>query len=320
MRKIIPISIFFLLIHFISCDNARKEYEIPPRLSSEYKVKNLLKPSRIRFFKDTLFVSYVNIPRIDLFDIDMNLVSSIELVDKDTVKPTSFCVYDSGIVVTEHNKNRVVLYDRKGKVKSSFGMMPDGFVKLFPFDVYYHGGVSYISDIMQNSVLAVSMVSAKGITDIGELILMIPKDSSFTLEFPSALYVTPDGRLLVGDAKKGTIDVFTCEGSYIYSFDKIKTPRPITIQAFDYDSKLDPELVDQNKQSFDPSGLRYQGRIHALDANNRIIHMYNPQGKYIASYPNDSLFLSPSGLAIDRKRHIIFVSDSKAAKIYRFEY
>ena len=47
------------------------------------------------------------------------------------------------------------------------------------------------------------MADAPGITETGELILTIPTSEEQELGFPSAVYVTEDGRLLVGDAATG---------------------------------------------------------------------------------------------------------------------
>jgi len=48
--------------------------------------------------------------------------------------------------------------------------------------------------------------------------------------------------------------------------------------------------------------------------------MFNPVGKYINSYPDDSLFQNPSGMAIDVLQRQVFITDSKASKIFIYSY
>ncbi len=321
MRRLVVIFIFFVIL-LISCGKKQKVdyYSKVPTLVNTKLFENGDQPNRIRNFRDTLYISYLNKPAIDIYDLNLNFISSIPLTHLDSVYPTSFYVEDSFIVVTEYNKNRVILYTRDGKVINSFDTMPDNVTKLFPYDVTVNRGVAYITDIRQRSVLAVSLVNAENITELGELILTIPKDTAHKIQFPSAVTVTNDGRLYVANAGMGTIDVFTCDGNYAYQFDSVSTVSKLRIKAFAYDNMIDLKLLEEDKTSFDPSGIRSQGRLHALDAENQQIHIFNPIGKYINSYPKDSLFLNPSGIAVDIIQRQIYVTDSKASKIFVFAF
>lgn len=278
---------------------------------------NSMKPVRLQWFEDTLFVSYNGVARIDKYTTDLKLVGSIELIDPEPVRPTSFVLIDSLLVVADHARHLVVIYDRNGNFRESFGTTPDG-RPLSPFSLDAYGGVAYIGDLNLGRVLAVSLVDAGEITERGELILTIPGDSSSTIGFPSAVKVTPDGRLLIGNAQSGRVEVYTCDGRHVYNFDSVATDRTIGPQAFDADNVLDPSLRDTTE--FDPSGIWGLGRVHLVDANNAKIHIFNPLGVYVASYPDDSLLIRPSGLAVDRKRQRIFVADPGAGKILVFKY
>jgi hypothetical protein len=130
--------------------------------------------------------------------------------------------------------------------------------------------------------------------------------------------VTPDGRLLSGDAGAGAVLAFTCDGQYIYSFDSVATPRPMIPQALALDSKLDPSLQDTN--SFDPSGVRQMGRIHVADANNGGVHMFNPLGRYVATYTGGGKLVKPTGLAVNYPDSLIYVADPAARRIFTFRY
>jgi DNA-binding beta-propeller fold protein YncE len=277
-----------------------------------------LQPARLRFFEDTLFVSYAGESRIDLFTPDLDRIKTVNLTDPEPVYPTAFDIADSAIYVTDHAKHIIVVYGRDGSYIDSFGSLPDGKTALSPFALTYFGGVLYVTDIRLGRVLAVSMVDASDITEKGELILSIPDDSTRTIKMPSAVMVTFDGRLLAGDAGTGEIVVFTCDGRFIYAFDSIEVERPIAPQGFAMDNIIDPSM--QDSLSFDPSGIRRQGRFHAVDANNAAVHMFNPLGRYVASYPAEKTLIKPSDIAIDRKNGIVYIADPGAKQILVYRY
>jgi sugar lactone lactonase YvrE len=276
-----------------------------------------LQPVRLQFFHDTLYVSYNARARIDLYSPELELIATVPLDDPEPVYPTSFVVTDSELIVADHARRLVVTYDRSGTVTGSYGTLPEG-RQLTPFAVTAYGGVAYLSDLGLHRILAVSLVDAAEITEKGELILTIPSDTSLSVGFTSALLVTPDGRLLVGDAAVGEIKVFTCDGRYVYDFDSVQTPKLIGPQGFARDDVIDPSLQDSS--SFDPSGLPRMGRFHVVDGNNGRIHMFNPVGKYVASYPEDDVLKRPAGIAIDRQRNRVYVADPVAGRINVFAY
>lgn len=276
-----------------------------------------LTPVRLLFRQDTLYVAYTGLAQIDLFTPDLVKIGSIPLADPEPVFPTDFAVTDSAIFVCDHSKGIIVVYDRSGNFQESYGKLPDNATSLRPFSLFYFGGVLYVGDAGQRRVLAISMADAPGITERGELILTIPQDSAHSLGFPSALLVTPDGRMLVGDAGRGGIEAFTCDGRYIYPFDSVPTEFLMAPQGFAIDDIIDPSLQDSS--SFDPSGLRGIGRIHMVDAIAGQIHMFNPVGKYIASYP-DTAMKKPSDITIDITGGRVYVAEPGTGRIliYRF--
>ncbi|HDL01531.1 MAG TPA: hypothetical protein ENH23_04785, partial [candidate division Zixibacteria bacterium] len=115
MRRLIVIFIFFVTL-LISCGKKQKVdyYSNIPTLVNTKLFENGDQPNRIRNYHDTLFISYLNKPAIDMYDLSLNFISSIPLTHLDSVYPTSFYVGDSFIVVTEYTKNRVILYTRDG--------------------------------------------------------------------------------------------------------------------------------------------------------------------------------------------------------------
>ncbi|MEE9555475.1 MAG: hypothetical protein V3W18_14410 [candidate division Zixibacteria bacterium] len=320
-RGFIAAIIFSALLAGCGDDNKGEYSSLPvfERAVTSAIDSDTLQPARLKFFNDTLFVSYVGDSRIDLFTPDLERIKTIDLLDPEPVFPTTFDISDSSIFLTDHAKHIMAVYDRDGSFLDSFGTLPDGKTTLSPFALAYFGGVLYVSDIHLGKVLAVSMVNVSELTEIGELILTIPSDSARTIKFPSAIMITFDGRLLAGDAGTGEVNVFTCDGRYIYSFEDAETAKMMAPMGFAMDNIVDPSM--QDSLSFDPSGIRKFGRYHVVDANNGAVHMYNPLGRYIASYPTDKSLVKPSDIAIDRKNGKIFIADpqSKQILIYRYK-
>jgi len=277
-----------------------------------------LRPVRLRMYRDTLFVSYRGLPRIDMYDSNLVKLASIELTQPDSVYPTNFQITDSLLVVVDHAQHVMVVYDRSGDLITSFGTLPDGVTPLSPFSVYCYGGVAYVGDATLQKVMAVSITNAGDVTEMGELILTIPNDTLHRIQFPSMVFVTYDGRLIAGDAGEGDIKVFTCDGRYIYRFDTVTTEAPMAPQGIDMDNLIDPAL--QDTAVFDPSGVRQMGRFHLLDVNNRQVHMFNSLGRYVASYNVSDTAGRPSDIAIDRRRNRIYIADPEAGAILTYEY
>jgi hypothetical protein len=325
VKILISIFIFALIINCGHTDEKLEAYKKPPSFfDSKVFVENgdTLMPARLQIYKDTLFVTYLGRHKIDVFTVDFEKVGSIQLVDPEPIFPTFFTITDSLVIVSDHAKKAVVILNRKGDFKESFGFLPDGSTRLSPFDspfdLTFYGGVLYLSDIGLSKVLAISMTDAGEITEMGELILQIPSGSSAIIGFPASLMVTFEGRLFVGDSRNSIIKVFTCDGQYIYDFDRIPSEKPLSPMGFAIDNKIDPSMQDSS--SFDPSGIREMGRIHVVDPNNRTVHMFNPVGKYVSSYEPQEMMAKPSDIAIDRKSRKIYIADPHAERIFIYRY
>ncbi len=329
--KLISAICLALSVIVISCGQKTSDeaelYKIPPAFFDAITItaeSDTLMPTNLQLTGDTLFVSYYHCAAIDMFTYSMgplisfNKIGTINLSDPEPVYPTSFAITDSLIIVSDHAKKVVVLYNRDGSFKNSFGFLPDGKTQLSPFDLTYFGGVLYLTDIELGKVLAISMTDAENITEMGELILKIPSNPEMIIGFPSCIDVTFDGRLFVGDAQNALVKVFTCDGRFIYNFDTVSTPKPFSPKGFAMDSKIDPSMQDTS--SFDPSGIRKMGRIHVVDPNNSTVHMFNPVGKYVASYKTNEKMVKPADIAVDRKNKAIFIADPQAKQIFIYSY
>jgi len=319
--RIVKAITLVIFCYSLSCNNHRtKNYSSPPKLVDGTTISagaDTLQPVGLQFFHDTLYVSYYHRPQIDLLSNSLKKIGTIKLTDPEPIYPTSFVVTDSFVIADDHSKNIIVIYDRKGEYLTSFGKLPDNSTIISPFALAYYGGVLYASDISLGRILAISLADAPGITESGELVLTIPNDKYQPLKFPSSIMITPDGRLIAGDAGAGAVHVFTCDGRQIYDFDSIGTDRPVSPVGFAMDNVKDPALQDSTV--FDPSGLPELGRIHVVDSNNSSIHIFNPLGRYAVSYGGNHL-LKPSGIAIDTTSHSVFVADTRAKSIFKFKY
>jgi hypothetical protein len=273
---------------------------------------------RLQVVGDTLFVAYKGVSRLDKYTLDLRRVGRIDLNEPERITPSAFAVNDSQIVMADHSRGAVAIYDRRGRFVNSFGMLPDERTPLLPLALSWFDGVAYVADMALKQVLAISTVADNEVTSQGELILHVPGDKGAALGLPSAVFVTPDGRLLVGDAGKGEIRVFTCDGREIYSFDPVPGGGKMAPQGFALDTVLDPSLQVENSR--DPSGVREMGRIHVVDGRGRRVHMYNSLGKYLDSYPDDETLAGPSDVAIDTTVQRVYVADSRAKRIHVFSY
>lgn len=303
-------------------ETADSSYNILPEFQSAHIIGSEaepVNPVRLQFRHDTLYVTYSGRSQIDMYTPNLDKIGSIALNDPEPVFPTDFVVSDSEIYVCDHARGAVVVYDLSGRFRDSYGTLPDNSTRLRPFALAYFGGVLYVGDAGQRKVLAISMADAPGITERGELILTIPNENSaHSIGFPSALLVTPDGRMIIGDAMRGTVEAFTCDGRYVYPFDTVPGNTLMAPQSFAVDNVIDPSL--QDSASFDPSGLRGIGRIHLVDTNAGKIHMFNPVGKYIGSYPEGRTLDKPSDAAIDTARRRVYVAEPADGRINIYRY
>ncbi len=276
-------------------------------------------PARLQVRGDTLFVSYNGLPRIDLFDLDVNPLGTIHLTAPEPILPTSFAVTDSQVLVADHGRGVIARFARDGSYLESHDTLPDGTTRLSPIAVTSYDGMAYVADMKIRRVLAIALNTQPGVTETGELILTVPPLGIEPTGFPSAVQVTPDGRLLIGDAQAGKVSAHTCDGRFVYDFDAIPGLRNMAPQGFAADDRTDPSLQDEN--SFDPSGIRAQGRWHVVDGYNGQVHMFNPLGRYLGSYPDEARLAGPAGIAIDRANRRIYVADPPTGRIliYRYE-
>lgn len=275
-------------------------------------------PVGLQTVGDSLFVSYNGSNVLDCFNGDLVRVAEIELRAPELILPTDFRVVGSRILVADHARGVVAIFDRGGHYLDSYDRLPDGATRLMPFALTHHGSVLYVSDTGIGRVLAISLGTEAGGTESGEIILGFPAGTEEAFEYPTAVHVTDDGRLLVGDSGRSTIDVFTCSGRPVYRFDAVPGRERISPHGFAQDDVVDPEASKED--SMDPSGLRRQGRVHAVDRLGGQVHLYSPLGRYLASYPAAGNLARPSAVAVNAGRGRVFVADPAQGLILVYRY
>jgi hypothetical protein len=275
-------------------------------------------PVRLQVVGDSLFVSYNGSTVLDCFDGNLEKIASIELRAPEPILPTDFRITESQILVADHAKGVVAIFDRTGKYLDSYGRLPDDATRLMPIALTHHGSVLYVADMGIKQVLAIALASEPGVTESGEIILSIPAVGAGELGFPSAVHVTGDGRLLVGDSGRSKIQVFTCAGRTVYSFETIPGRTRITPLGFAQDDIIDPTA--EKEGSSDPSGVRRQGRFHVADGLSGQVHLFSPLGRYLASYPEPGVLDKPSSVAVHAQSGRVFVADPPRGRILVYRY
>ena len=161
-----------------ACGDTRNDaFHAPPQFVTELRLEEdgtLLRPIRLEYRADTLYVSYRGVSRIDRFDAGLQPLGGIHLGKGHGIHASDFAVTDTGVAVCDHSLGSILLVDRQGDYVGSFGLLPDGETRLSPLAMDAFRGVAYVADVAQRRILAVSLTDSE-VTDRGELILSIPK-------------------------------------------------------------------------------------------------------------------------------------------------
>lgn len=178
-----------------------------------------------------------------------------------------------------------------------------------PVTVSAPGGVAardnavYISDTKDGLVKAFNIYNQEPIVTFGA----IPGQER--LGIPAGLVVTDDGRVLVADAGRGVVEVFSCDGRYAYRFhdpsngDVLNRPEAIAIDS-------------------EPTGPFTQGRVHVVDSAQNKIFVYDYFGNFLFSYGNTAGngLSHPQAIAVAPEERLIFIADTQNQEIDVYGY
>ena len=280
-----------------------------------------LKPFALALNEGKLLVSYLSTDRVDEFSEKLEYKRTLHLLDNAPASITGLAVEGDRIYAADFNSGELLFAEYEtGKVLQTYGWLPDHKTRMKALGVAYYQNNLYVSDVASGKMLAIGALAEKDVREEGELIAGFPngRPGEFALGYPTASMVTPDGRLIVSDAKLRDVKAFTCSGRSAHLFDRegeaaLEAPMGIAMHGL-----RSPELLAAAKKVFDPSGVSEQGRIHVVDAVQARVKVFNALGKYVLSYGVE--LVQPNGIAIDQKRRLIFISDAKLRAIALYKY
>ena len=274
-------------------------------------------PRVITQWNDLLFVSYINSDIVEVFDDQFKIVNSYNFSNGRQSTITGITIDDDFIHIADHLNQEIRIYDHDGNIKHIFKWYPGSKQQIGCYGLFAKESMLYVTDPDQSNVLVISLSDVPGLNEMGELLFTIEGEQQL-LKSPTAIIVTSDGRILVGDKKKGGIKVFTCDGRFIYEFGNKREGRTFEPNDFACDQMQSHEFLTKLKSQFETSRISKQGRIHVVDSKIARIKVYDALGKYILTYGKE--LEQPYGIAIDQKRRRIIVSDSgnDALAIYKY--
>lgn len=280
-----------------------------------------LKPFALALNGEKLLVSYLSTDRIDELSDKLEHRRTLHLLEKAPASITGLAVDGDRIFATDFRSGQLLFAEYEtGKVLQAYGWLPGHRSPMKALGVAHHKGNLYVSDVASGKMLAIGALGEKDVRDEGELIAGFPngRPGEFELGFPTGSMVTPDGRLIVSDAKFRDVKAFTCNGRSAHRFDgegeaSLRAPMGIAM-----DSLPSPELLALAERAFDPSGVKAQGRIHVVDAERGRVMVFNALGKYVLTYGEQ--LRQPNGIAINQEKRLIFVSDAQLRAIALYKY
>jgi len=278
-------------------------------------------PYALCLFNDYLYVSDRHSSLVTVFDLNFDPVKSLNFRHGDSTWISGIAVDDSRIYIADFLRGEIRFYDHAGKLLNAFSWLPGKKNSLQPYGLYLNDGVLYVTDTHNKKVFAISVENIEHVKEDGELLFSIPGPEADSTMFhcPSSVEVTPDGRILVADSKLGTVKVFTCVGTYAYSFTLSEQVRLYSPHGMARDNLPDPSLLEKNKSSFDPSGIRDQGRIHVVDNAAGDIVIFDATGNFLIRYGSKYLH-NPNDIVIDHERRIIIVTETDDSQLVIFHY
>lgn len=110
------------------------------------------------------------------------------------------------------------------------------------------------------------------------------------LEAPTAVAVSPDGRVYVNDGASRGIRVFDASGNHLFSFGSIKDGEATKLQV--------PVHI----------AVDSQGDVYVTDRKLRALYVFDPDGRFLRKFPAPDDTWSPIGVAVDDDG-TVFVTD-----------
>lgn len=258
--------------------------------------------------------------------------------------PLGVAVGKNGIYVTDSEQGRVQVFSSKGKHLFSFPADPSFYLKeqmpgekkAYPVGIVIDNkGNLLVTEIRQGKIwvfneegkylypfpwdeeqakllikpLAIAAANDRiYLTDIGDQTIKIFSRKGDLLQkfgqfsFPGGIAVAEDGRIYVADSNQSQIQVFDSRGKFLFFI--------------------------KEKGLVLPRGLAFDGleRLHTVDALTHRVFVFDKKGKHLFTYgqaeemdEEGSLNL-PNGIAIDKMRRWIYLTDRENDRIAVWQY
>lgn len=280
-----------------------------------------LKPFALALHEGRLLVSYLSSDRIDELSDRLEHLRTLHLLEEAPASITGLAVDGDRLYAADFKSGDLLIADYKtGKLLQSFGWLPDRKGRIKALGVTYRADNLYVTDVASGQIRVISVTTVDKVREEGELILSFPDRAGrgIHLDYPTWTTVTPDGRLLISDAKDQEVKAFTCSGRFAHLFEKqgmaaLQAPMGIAM-----DDLRSPEFAAAAKTVFEPSGVHEQGRVHVVDAAQARVKVFNALGKYVLTYGEE--LRQPNAIAIDQTRRLIFISDAQLRAIALYKY
>lgn len=257
-----------------------------------------------------LYVGYTGIDRGDIFTFEGQRVGELAAGHPGSSPiPVGMAFDGQGRrYLADRTGGMVLVFDARGAFAYRLPSRPlPGSPSLVP--IWSPGGVAvrdnavYVSDTEDGLVKVFDIDTLEPIVSFG---------ASYTekrLASPAGLVVTDDGRVLVADADRGVVEVFTCDGRYAYRFhepsngEKLARPEAIAIDT-------------------EPTGAFAPGRVHVVDSAQGKVFVYDYFGNFLFTYGSSAGngLSRPKGIAVAPEERLIFVADSKNQEIDIYGY
>jgi hypothetical protein len=266
-------------------------------------------PKSLAVREDQLYVTYDGEDTGDIYSLDGELVGSFNIgIPGTRPDPAGIAFDDQGRrYVADGKAGMVLVYDNDGQfihrlpARLQSGNAPVPVIDE-PGGVAVEQSAVYISDKSNGTVNVIDINTLEPIVSFWG-----GSEDETRLGLPLGIVVTDDGRVLVADAGKGTVEVFSCDGRYAYRFsgDNLIYPSAIAIDN-------------------EPPAKFAPGRIHVVDGAQGKVYVYDYFGEPLFSYGDigegSGVSGQPASIAISHEERLIFLADGLSHEINVYGY